>query len=396
MHTFDVFAPANAGTKSLGSIRAQTLAAEVFTSTKFNELEAENESLCFVVLTRGDSDHLRRCLSSMPADCSVLVIDSSDGRDGDGVLELGQQVASVRRPWTGNFAEARNFALDELSGGWVMYVDDDEFLLPGHAERIVAATRILERHPQRDRLVGGVAVIDQTVGVTPFLPRLLRVGGDLRWTGPVHEIPVGRFGAPALDVALDATVAHDGYETEHEERSHRNASIIDTWAADGATSARMHLARAQELSSQTEADARMEALTSALGSDDLTIKEKLSAQLSLMVGVLLERGPLAVLTAVEQSPGSDLDLDLDLDLTEPGSLELTLLWARSFLLYADAELPRIRKSISKRLQAGAGDDPESDIDRRAVDVLVELTERMGEDATALKRLYGADSTENAQ
>lgn len=391
MNAFDVFASVNEVTKSLGSIRAQTLASDVFSSAQFDELRAEDESLCFVVLTRGDSNQLRRCLRSIPASCSVLVIDSGDAESLEGT-ELGRQVRSVRRSWTGNFAEARNFAREQLSGGWVMYVDDDEFLLPGHADRLVEATRILERHPQRDQLVGGVAVVDRTAGVTPFLPRLLRVGGALRWKGPIHEILVGTHDAPAIDVALDATIAHDGYESGHEERSQRNASIIDEWATDGESSGRMHLARAQELSSQASADARMEALTSALASGDLTNKEKLSAQLSLMVGLLLERGPFAVLTAVEQSPAFDFDLEV----AEPGSLELTLLRARSFLLYVDTEFPNVRKSISKHLQAGAGDDPESDIDRRAVGMLVELTERMGEDATALKRLYGAEPTGQAR
>ncbi|GGL81979.1 hypothetical protein GCM10009706_20660 [Curtobacterium citreum] len=381
MQTTDVFRSPGDLPVGLGAVRAQTLASSTFWPIDSPDVPVDDGSLVFVVVSAGDPTRVLRCVESLTADARVLVVDS-----GPGQLDLlrsvgGRNVEVVRRQWTGDFAAARNFAVDQLENGWVAFVDDDEFLLPGHAQRVVDAARALERHPLRDRIIGGVTVLDQTAGVTPFLPRLFRVRGAVRWSGRLHEVPVLRADGQVERVALDVTVAHDGYETEVAERRRRNTTIIEGWRAEDGPEGRRLLAHAQELAAESESPERRQVLQDAIASGSLSLEEELGARLSLLVGLLLDGGPRAVLEAHEHESAARR-------FGEPGALELALLRARALLLFAEVECARTRALLARHLQSGSAGDPASDLAARAVDVLIELTDRLGEDSAPFRDLYG--------
>jgi hypothetical protein len=203
----------------------------------------------------------------------------------------------------------------------------------------------------------------------------------VRWSGPLHEVPVLSAGGDVERVALDATVAHDGYETNGAERRRRNATIIEDWTPEDGPEGRRLLAHAQELVAESDAAQRRQVLQDALGSGSLSLEEEMGARLSLLVGLLLDGGPRAVLDAHEHEAAARR-------LGEAGALELALLRARALLLFAEDECARTRTLLARHLQSGSAGDPASDAATRAVDTIIELTDRLGEDSAPLRRLHG--------
>ncbi len=122
--------------------------------------------------------------------------------------------------WQGDFAAARNTALDLAGADWHLVLDADEWIESGG--EALAAMRVL---PPR---LGAVAVRshyeadDRLMTNTVWLSRLLP--GSVRYAGRIHEQPqssLPRFRTPL-------SVGHDGYLGDQRERKRgRNRSLLE-------------------------------------------------------------------------------------------------------------------------------------------------------------------------
>lgn len=83
-------------------------------------------SLC--VIAKDESHVIATCLrSAMAVADEIIVVDTGSADDTREIARaFGASVYDF--PWTGDFAEARNFALSKASGDWVLYLDADEEL----------------------------------------------------------------------------------------------------------------------------------------------------------------------------------------------------------------------------------------------------------------------------
>ncbi|GAA1935757.1 glycosyltransferase [Nocardioides hwasunensis] len=376
MTSYDVFAATDDVLEALSVLRATTLLDPAFADRE--PMSATSPVMVtFAILTHDAEKTVERCVQSIPEDASILVVDSeSHDRTCDLVARVRPLARVVTREWTHDFSQARNAALDLVPAGWVFYIDADEFLLPGHADRVRTAAQLLERHPARDAMRCGVAVLDRTAGITPFLPRMVRAAGEVRWANPLHEDLVHASpDAAVLDIALDVTVAHDGYTRDGAARAERNRRIIADWQTREPAAGRAHAALAQELVGEDQDRDRAHHLRAALADTRLNTHEQRGALFSLLVNELLSGGAVALLAALEEHAN-----------IEPG-LEELLLKARALMILHDQELPRTRSAIAELLlSAPDAGDPEDDVTGRAVDALVALSELMGEDTAGLESL----------
>jgi glycosyltransferase involved in cell wall biosynthesis len=107
------------------------------------------------ICTQNRSLSLKRALESVLAQAAeapgleILVVDNGD--DGQAALLVESMAAKggllrlVKEPVTG-LSAARNRALKEASGSWIVYIDDDAELVPGYLK---AMTRLLNREGGR-------------------------------------------------------------------------------------------------------------------------------------------------------------------------------------------------------------------------------------------------------
>lgn len=100
--------------------------------------EAPVISLCMIA--RNEEEFLAQCLDSVEgvADEIVLVDTGSQDRTVEIAHRYGARV--FHRPWDGSFANARNAALREARGKWIMVLDADEAIYPGQARTIRGLT----------------------------------------------------------------------------------------------------------------------------------------------------------------------------------------------------------------------------------------------------------------
>lgn len=93
-------------------------------------------SLCLIV--KDEQAMLPRFLEAVEglAD-EIVAVDAASSDDTVALLEAaGAKV--ITRPWTGDFAAARNASLDAATGDWVLVLDPDEIVEPGFAAALRA------------------------------------------------------------------------------------------------------------------------------------------------------------------------------------------------------------------------------------------------------------------
>lgn len=86
--------------------------------------------LSVVLIAKNEEHNLPRAISSVTevADEIVVVDTGSEDRTVDIAKEMGAKVFHF--PWVDDFSAARNYAVDQASGDWILWLDADEALLP--------------------------------------------------------------------------------------------------------------------------------------------------------------------------------------------------------------------------------------------------------------------------
>lgn len=164
--------------------------------------------LALVTIARDEARCIERCLASVASHVDAMLVYDTGSRD-DTVARAVRAGATVRQgDWPGDFAAARNAALDAagvVDPDWVLVLDADEWL-SGGTETLTAL------RTEAPAFLGVVTVVNlfgvemASAAESPsWIPRLLPRG--VRYEGRIHEQP--RSSWPRRRLAL--RVHHDGY-----------------------------------------------------------------------------------------------------------------------------------------------------------------------------------------
>lgn len=195
------------------------------------------------VIVRNEAEHLPRWLAGMRRVADELVVVDTGSTDDTAAIAAAAGARVVPFAWRDDFAAAKNFALDQARGRWILFPDADEYFTEASLARIPQ----LLRQGERDSSVAGylcrLVNIDEDDGgrvssVTTQV-RIFRHLRQLRYTGSVHEaltIPEGK----RLLLVPDLTIYHTGYSgkivrekllrnlalLERNKRAHRNPGDV--------------------------------------------------------------------------------------------------------------------------------------------------------------------------
>lgn len=178
---------------------------------------------------------LRGCLESVRNVVDEISIVDTGSTDGTVRVarEFGARVSTFT--WTGDFSEARNVALANCDGDWVLYLDADERLAPGQESLIRALVSSPSASAYNVRVRSGLTLPSgRTVQVMSY-PRLLRRTPSVRFEGVVHEqvMPsILRAGGRIEPSAL--LIEHLGYDRGYEilkKKAERNLTPLIQQAA---------------------------------------------------------------------------------------------------------------------------------------------------------------------
>ncbi len=85
-------------------------------------------SVCLIV--QDEAEHITGCLASVKPLASEIIVVDTGSRDAT-VRLAAQAGARIHHfSWSGEFAPARNFALEQATGNWILVIDADETLAP--------------------------------------------------------------------------------------------------------------------------------------------------------------------------------------------------------------------------------------------------------------------------
>lgn len=139
-------------------------------------------SLCMIV--KDEASRLPNCLASVQqvVDEMVVVDTGSTDQTAEIARNWGAQVYTF--PWTGDFAAARNYSLQQARGEWILVLDADETLLP----EVVPTLQQICQQPHY--LL--INLLRQEVGAqqSPYslVSRLFRRSPDIYFARPFHEL----------------------------------------------------------------------------------------------------------------------------------------------------------------------------------------------------------------
>ena len=173
--------------------------------------------LSLSMIVRNEETRLGDCLASVKAlaDEMVVVDTGSTDRTIEIARAAGARVEQIT--WPGDFAPARNSALDFLSGEWVLVLDADEQLRP----EVIPSLRALMAQP--DVLVINLLRYEVGAAMAPYsrVSRLFRRHPAIRWSRPYHSMIDDSVRSllenePKWRIAdcTEPAILHDGYRPE--------------------------------------------------------------------------------------------------------------------------------------------------------------------------------------
>lgn len=162
--------------------------------------------LTVVVLTRNEELCIADCLESIKgfADEILVVDDGSEDRTVELAKKMGAKVLTHKLV---SFSDKRNFAMDNSSGNWVLYLDADERATDAFKNEV---REVLNGFKEEDG-VGGYFIrrnnfyYGQEWNFIDKMHRLFYKKKFKKWKGEVHETAEidGRFGE------IESPVIHD-------------------------------------------------------------------------------------------------------------------------------------------------------------------------------------------
>lgn len=143
-----------------------------------------------IITYEQDSEELKRCLES----CKGILFDEriivdTTKEASTAILDLCQQYDCkyFHFPWCDNFSAARNYALDNTSTAYMLWLDSDDIIKPKEYTRILQLKETLEQHEQY--LLDYVYASDENDKALLVLPRerINKICPEIRWHDPIHE-----------------------------------------------------------------------------------------------------------------------------------------------------------------------------------------------------------------
>lgn len=186
------------------------------TAQPHHKLTLETLKISACTIVKNEAKNIEKWLASVrPVADEIIVVDTGST---DNTVELakkgGAKVYSF--PWKKDFSAAKNFALDQAHGHWILFLDADEYFTE---ESLPYLRPIAVGLEEDDRFVGvscrmiNIDVDRDNRVLTAFTQtRMFKHRPWLRYIGCVHErlnLPQGKY----FKIVTGIEIIHTGYST---------------------------------------------------------------------------------------------------------------------------------------------------------------------------------------
>lgn len=190
-------------------------------------------SACYIV--KNEAANICRSLDSLQ-DCvdEIIIMDTGSTDDTIQLVSNRPKVQVFHYTWQGDFAAARNAALQKAAGDWIIFLDADEYFSPETAVNLAA---VIRANADREALVTKILNLDiengkQEIIDGSFVVRIFRRQPGVCYTRRIHE-QLGKYGRVFEKVGYisekQLCILHTGYTPSRTKRkAKRNLALLLT------------------------------------------------------------------------------------------------------------------------------------------------------------------------
>ena len=187
-------------------------------------------SLC--IIAKDEEMFIEECIKSVYdlIDEIVLVDTGSQDRTVEIALKYGAKVYSIE--WENDFSKAKNYAIENSTGDWIIFLDADERLHPDDKEKLVNAITSCSEETEAvlTKILNFVDFFQSQIGEVHYNYRIFRNKNELRFIYPIHENlwNIKEERSPYAFIS-DIRILHFGYIDaiyNKKKKNERNLSIL--------------------------------------------------------------------------------------------------------------------------------------------------------------------------
>lgn len=185
------------------------------------------------VITKNEAECISRCLQSVkPVVNEMIVVDTGST---DATVTIAEQLGAkiFHYSWCNDFAAARNYALNQAKGDWIIFLDADEYIA---AEKIKNVQLIIKKIHGSRKIDAIRCQMNNLEGVNGSLRssnpsmRIFRNLPAIRYIGKVHEY-ILKHEKPVSAINVDSqmlVIYHTGYsKATITEKIRRNTALLE-------------------------------------------------------------------------------------------------------------------------------------------------------------------------
>ena len=186
---------------------------------------------CYIV--KNEEGNLRRSLESIVSAVDELIVVDTGSADATKKIAADFGARILDFDWQDDFSAARNAALEQADGDWIVFLDADEYFTAETAGNLRAVIEAQQEKPQTGLLIKLLNVdrnaADEVLGYSYAL-RIFRNRRELRYAGRIHEElrNEGQAVQPLLRIAEQRLLLiHTGYSAViSREKAERNLQML--------------------------------------------------------------------------------------------------------------------------------------------------------------------------
>lgn len=169
------------------------------------------------MIVKNEAENLPRCLESARGLVDEIVVVDTGSTDETRSIALSYGAKLFSYTWSGHFADARNYSLQQSTGDWNLVLDADEYFIEDYSSEI-RYFMTAGKGPGRIRRLDTFRRDGELLESQVYISRLLPKGSA--YTGRIHEQVVCLY--PSADTSI--ILHHDGYLDNT--KSERNITIL--------------------------------------------------------------------------------------------------------------------------------------------------------------------------
>ncbi len=185
------------------------------------------------IIAKNEAEAIGRCLRSVNSIVNeIIVVDTGSTDDTvDVARRLGAKIAYFQ--WNNDFGAAKNYALKQAKGDWIIFLDADEYILASKVANVRSFIEKIHDNPMIESVICRMEHTDgvdgRFIGCNPTV-RIFRNSRAIRYEGKIHEW-IFKNGQPTKSVQdneQSIVIRHTGYSKGRMiEKLKRNTRLLE-------------------------------------------------------------------------------------------------------------------------------------------------------------------------